>query len=245
RITHFEFETNTSKKVGHRNAPVKLVAYLKDNMGEVPSITIRGNTYYYQVTFYWDKKWTITDPLRYRVGPPRTMDGAIGEVSINYVVKWDETLGPHNVTCRFPGDDYYTSIQQTDIYYIKANVYLKFPDDEDFKRFRGQSINIQAQLRIVPEESVEDKDLGDPISDENITVFWDGTQIVNRRTEFDATYGANYIVPWTQPLGDVPVMFVYQGQSIYEPLTFTVKFTIISETFIILMGQEVSKGDWG
>ena len=243
RITHFEFETNMSRKVGHRNAPVKLVAYLRDNMGEVPSMTIRGHAYNYQVTIYWDEKWII-DPLRGRVGPPPTMDPVIGEMSINYVVAWDETLGPHNVTFRFPGDDYYTAVQMTDIYYVKAETYLKFPDDEDFKRFRGQSINIRAELRIVPQQSIEDTELGDPVSGEFIKIYWNGQQISSRRPQFDGTYNTDYLVPSTHLLGDVPVMFVYEGQSLYEPLTFIVDFTIISETFIILVDQHVLKGSW-
>ncbi len=244
RITHFEFELNATRKVGHRNNPVKLVAWLKDNMGEIPSMNIRGHAYFYQATIYWDKTWTIDDGIGERVGPPRTMDRDSGEVSINYVVDPDQILGPANVTFRFPGDDYYTSVQMTDIYYVKAEVYVSLPAKEELQGFRGQNLDIHGELRIVPDQSIDDPQLGDPVSGEFIKIFWNNNQIANRRTDFKGTFSVDYLIPSTHELGDVLVTFVYDGQSLYEPITLYANYTVVSETYITLADQKVYKGDW-
>jgi hypothetical protein len=244
RITHFEFELNATKKVGHRNNPVKLVAYLKDNMGEVPLMNIRGHAYFYQATIYWDKTWTIDDGIGERVGPPRTMDRDSGEVSINYVVDPDQILGPANVTFRFPGDDYYTSVQMTDIYYVKAEVYVSLPGKEELQGFRGRALDIHGELRIVPDQSIDDPQLGDPVSGEFIKIFWNNQQIANRRSDFKGEFSVDYLIPSTHELGDVLVMFEYDGQSLYEPVTLYANYTVVSETFISLVDQKVYKGEW-
>jgi len=244
RITHFEFELNASKKVGHRNNPVKVVAYLKDNMGEIPSMNIRGHAYFYQVTIYWDKTWTIDDGIGIRIGPPRTMDRDSGEVSINYVVDPDQILGPANVTFRFPGDDYYTSVQMTDIYYVKAEVYVSLPGKEDLRGYRNKDLDIHGDLRIVPDQSIDDPQLGDPVSGEFIKVYWNNNQIGSRRTRFDGTFSVIYRIPATHELGDVPVMFEYEGQSLYEPITLFTNYTVVSEVTIFLADQNVYKGEW-
>ncbi len=244
RITHFEFETNASKKVGHRNNPVKLVAYLKDNMNEVPLMNIGGHAYFYQVTIYWDGTWAVDDGIGERVGPPRTMDRDTGEASIGYVVKWDQILGPANVTFRFPGDDYYTAVQETDIYYVKAEVYVDLPEKEELQGFRGQTLDIHGELRVLPDQSTEDQQMGDPVSGEFLKIFWDNTPIGNRRTSFDGTFSVDYLIPSTHELGDVLVMFEYEGQSLYEPITEYANYTVVSETFITLEDQRVYKGEW-
>jgi hypothetical protein len=244
RVSHFEFELNVTKKVGHRNNPVKLVAYLKDNMGEVPSMNIRGHAYFYQATIYWDKTWTIDDGIGERVGPPRTMDRDTGEVSINYVVDPDQILGPANVSFRFPGDDYYTSVQMTDIYYVKAEVYVSLPGKEELQGFRGEILDIHGELRIVPDQSTDDPQLGDPVSGEFIKIFWNNNQIANRRSDFKGEFSVDYLVPSTHELGDVLVMFEYDGQSLYEPVVLYANYTVVSETFITLVDQNVYKGEW-
>ncbi len=244
RITHFEFETNASRKVGHRNNPVKLVAYLKDNMNEVPLMNIEGHAYFYQVTIYWDPTWAVDDGDGDRVGPPRTMDRDSGEVSIGYVVKWDQILGPANVTFRFPGDDYYTAVQEKDIYYVKAEVYVDLPEKEELQGFRGQTLDIHGELRVLPDQSTEDQQMGDPVSGEFLKIFWAGTPIGNRRTSFDGTFSVAYLIPSTHELGDVLVTFKYEGQSLYEPITEYANYTVVSETFITLEDQKVYKGEW-
>ena len=245
RITHFEFETNMSRKVGHRNAPVLLIAYLLDNMGEVPSTTIRGNAYFYQVTIYWDKTWTIADSIGGRVGPPRTMDEETGEVSINYIVDWNETLGPHNVTFRFPGDDYYTSVQMTDIYYVKAETYIWVPGPQERNVYRGRTVDIHGELRIVVDQSIGDStEPCDPISGEFIKVMWNDQPIGNRRTNFASNFSVDYLVPSTHELGDVEVTFEYEGQSLFDPVTLIVNYTVASDTFLTLEDQTLYKGNW-
>ncbi len=244
RITHFDFEMNASKKVGHRNNPVKLVANLKDNMNEVPQMNNRGHADFYQITIYWDRTWAVDDGIGERVGPPRTMDRDSGEASINYVVAWDQILGPANVTFRSPGDDYYTAIQMTDIYYVKAEVYVSLPGKEELQGFRGQTLDIHGDLRVVADQSTEDQQLGDPVSGEFLKIFWNGQPIGNRRTSFDGTFSVDYLVPSTHELGDVLVMFEYEGQSLYEPITEYANYTVVSETFITLLDQDVYKGEW-
>ena len=244
RITHFEFELNASRKVGHRNNPVKLVAWLKDNMGEVPLMNIRGHAYFYQCTIYWDKTWTIDDGIGERVGPPRTMDRDSGEVSINYVVDPDQILGPANTTFRFPGDDYYTAAQMTDIYYVKAEVYVSLPGKEELQAFRNVIKDIHGELRIVPDQSIDDPQLGDPVSGEFMKIFWNNQAVANRRTDFKGEFSVDYHVSSTHELGDVLVMFQYEGQSLYEPVTLYANYTVVSETYITLVDQKVFKGEW-
>jgi hypothetical protein len=244
RITHFEFEQSYPLKVGHRNNPVKLVCWLKDNMDEVPSRIIRGHTYFYQVTMYWDKTWTIHDSVGDRVGPPCTVASDTGEASINYVIDPDETLGPHNVTFRFPGDDYYTSVQQTDVYYVKAETYILPPPTQERTAYRGQTVSVYADLRIVIEQSLDPIEPGDPLSSEFVKIYWNGEPIANRRTDFDGMFSADYLVPSTHELGDVVVEFIYEGNSFYEPSSLRVNYTIISDTFIEMEDAVVHKGTW-
>ena len=244
RITHFEFEQNVSRKIGYRNHPVKLVAWLKDNMGEVPSTNIHGHVYFYQVAVYWDKSWTIDDGIGDDLGPPNVIDRETGGFLVTYVVDRDQSLGPANVTFRFPGDDYYTSSQQVDVYFVKAHVYILPPPVQERRLFRGQALDIDAELRIVPEESIDPIEPGDRISGGFIKVFWDGQQIANRRTDFAGQFSVDYLVPSTHPLGDVPVRFEYDGSSLYEPVTLLINYTVISETFITFEGAEVQKGAW-
>ena len=245
RVTHFEFETNASKKVGHRNYPLFLVANLLDNMGEVPSMTIRGHAYFYQVTIFWDRTWTIEDSVGERVGPPRTMDEETGEVSINYRVAWDEIVGPHNVTFRFPGDDYYTAVQQTDVYYVKAETYIWVPGPQERNAYRGRTVDIHGELRIVPDQSIGGTtEPGDPLSGEFVKIMWNDHPIGNRRTTFSGNFSVDYLVPTTHELGDVEVTFEYVGQSLYEPITITVNYTVISDTFLTLENVTLYKGNW-
>ena len=245
RIAHFDFEQNVSRKVGHRNNPVKLVAYLKDNMGEVLQMNIRGHAYFYQVTIYWDPTWSdpTNDPGD-RVGPPRTMDRDSGETSINYVVAYDQILGPANVTFRFPGDDYYTSVQMTDIYYVKAQVYVSLPAKEELHGFRGENLNIHGNLRVLPDQSTRDQQLGDPVAGEFLKIFWNAQPIGNRRTNQTGAFSVEYLVPSTHELGDVLVRFEYEGQSLYEPIEEFTNYTVVSETRITLLDQNVYKGEW-
>jgi len=249
RITHFEFETNASLKVGHRGGTegnaVKLVGYLKDNMNEVPQMNIRGHAYFYQVVMFWDRTWAVEDGLGERVkGSPMTMDRDTGLVWVNKVIAWDQILGPANVTFRFPGDDYYTAIQMTDIYYVKAQVFVSLPGKEELQGFRGQTLDIHGDLRVLPEQSTEDQQLGDAVSGEFLKIFWNGQPIGNRRTSFDGTFSVDYRVPSTHELGDVLVTFDYEGQSLYEPIIEYVNYTVVSHTFITLLDQKVYKGEW-
>ena len=244
RIAHFEFEANASLKVGHRNNPVKISAKLVDNMGSVLKTNIRGIPYIYQVAIYWDKTWSIDDGDGEPVGPPRTMDRDSGFVSINYVVAWNQTLGPANVTFKFGGADYYTGVVQRDIYYVKANVYVSLPEKEQLRGYRGQILKIHGWLRTVADQSTEDQQVGDPVSGEFINIFWAAERIGSRRTWFDGSFEVEYMVPSTHDLGDVLVTFEYKGQSLYEPLTVFANYTIVSETFITIQDAKVYKGTW-
>jgi hypothetical protein len=244
RTTHFEFEENASLKVGHRNEPVKLVAHLKDNMGEVPSAMIRGLQYLYQVTIYWDKTWRIDDGIGMRVGPPRTMNRDTGETSINYIVDHDQALGPANVTFRFPGSDYYAPVDMTDVYYVKAEVYFSLSDEQVWSGPRGQNAEFQGELRVVPSQSIYDMMLGDPVSGEFISIYWNAVSIGMIRTRFDGAFSGNYTVPTTHPVGEVPIVFEYLGQSRYDPAMEHANFTVKSAIIIALEDQKVFKGPW-
>ncbi len=244
RKAHFEFESNQWLKVGYRNNPVNISARLVDNTGSVLRTNISGHLYFYQVSIYWDKTWVVEDGIGERVGPPRTMDSQTGNVSINYMVHSDQILGPVNVTFRFPGDDYYTPMEEATHYYVKAHTYIWVPPVQERQAFRGQNLDIFAELRIVPEESIDPIVPGDPLSGEFVKVFLDGDQIGNRRTTWAGNLSIDYLVPSTHPLADMLVTFVYDGQSLYEPTTRSVNYSVVSETFITLEDQTVYKGDW-
>ena len=245
RIAHFEFEVNNTLKTGHRNNPVKLVAWLKDNQGEVLKTNVRGIPYIYQVAIYWDKTWNYAgDDPGEPAGPPRQMNRDSGEVSINYVVAPDQELGPANVTFRFGGADYYTAIEMKDVYYVKADVYVKLPSKELLRGYRGITLNIHGELRVVADQSKEDQQLGDAVSGEFISIYWGSDVIGNRRTRFDGAFDVDYLIPSTHDLGDVLVTFSYKGQSLYEPVTTFANYTVVSETFITILNQNVYKGSW-
>ncbi len=241
RILHFEFEQNASRKVCHRNEPIELVVRLIDNEGEVIANNIDGVSYYYQVNVYWGRTPGIGERIN---GPRMYLDPETGRFSVLYTVHPEHDLGPVNVTFRFGGNDIYTPVQQTDVYFVKARVYIKLPDDEDFRRHRGQSVNIRAELRIVPSQSIIDKVLGDLVPDKYIKIYWDGYLISNRQTSFDGSFKTDYLVPSTHRLGKVLVSFLYEGSSLYDPVTRYVNYTIGSSTFIHIEDATAAKGEW-
>jgi hypothetical protein len=244
RITHFEYGTNISRKIGYRNSPVQLLAYLKDNMDEVLSTNIRGAPYLYQALIYWDPTWAIDDGIGQKAGLPQTMEKDTGEVSVNFVVPWNQTLGPVNATFSFPGSDYYTAAQEADIYYVKAHTYILLPPTQDRNCYRNQDKEIRGDLRIVPEESIDPIEPGDPIGGEFVSAFWKFQPIGNRRTLHDGSFSYHYMVPSTHELGDVGVLFDYDGSSLFEPVTLLANYSVVSEVFITLEDQVVYKGSW-
>lgn len=244
RKTHFEFESNMSRKVGHRNNLVHIQARLVDNMGEVPKTIMRGQKYTYPVTIYWDSTWTVKDGLGDAVGPPIAMDNGTGEVEADHVVAHDHILGPVNVTFKFQGSDFYAASQEADIYYIKAETYFLAPPVQERRFFRGQDAVITVDLRIVIDQSLDKLEPGDPITGEFVKIFWNHNQLGNRRTGFDGSLTIIYLVPSTHGLGEIPITFVYEGQSLYEPVTLVVNYTVVSRTTISMDDQVVHKGEW-
>ena len=244
RTTHFEFEPLTMAKIGFRNQTIYLTAKLLDNMGEVPKANVSGIICSYQVTVRWDPTWTKTDDDDVTVDPPGVMDPDTGEVSCGYIVGRDQTLGPANVTFEFEGSDFYTAVSMVDIYYVQANTYVRLPDGEQLHGHRGQILLIRGELRVVPDQSVVDRELGDPIGGEFVTVFWGPERIDVRRTQYNGTFDADYLVPSDHALGDVLVTFEYKGQVLYEPFNHSINCTITSETVITLEDQTVHKGEW-
>jgi len=243
RIVHFEFEQNASNKVCYRNRPVELVVWLKDNEGEVLTTNIDGYPNNYGVYAYWNGTQRIGGRIGF-ISPSGYVDPETGRCPIPYVVSNDHYLGPVNVTFKFLGDDHYTLARQTDVYLVKANVYFRFPDDEDFRRLRGQSIEISAELRTVPGQSIIDGVHGDPLRGEDIEIYWNGQKIGNRWSGPDGSYTIGHTIPVTHSLGDVLVRFVFEGNSLNGPFTRYVNYTVGSLTFISVKDSTAVKGDW-
>jgi len=243
RIARFEFEPGTENKTGYRNKPLVLWARIVDNMGEVLREHVDGARQHYAVTIYWNRQMTIGGDLEWRVGPAVVPDPETGEVLAWFTVDPDEELGPANVTFRFPGSDFYTSIQMTDVYDVKAHLYVTVPPRQDRSFYRGQSVDLGAELRVMPSESIDTIEPGDLVIGEFVKIYWNGQQIATRRDSGNP-FDEEYLVNSDHPLGPVNVTFEYDGSSIYEPFVQQVTYYVISHTSITLMDQVVTKGTW-
>lgn len=244
RTTHFEFEVGTETKTVHRNQPTWFRARLVDNMGQVLEEWIDGQRQFYTVAIYWKRSWTIHDELPPRIGPPNVVDNGTGEVLALYVVDGEEVLGPANVTFRFPGSDFYTSCQMTDVYQVKAHLQVSVPPKENRSFHRGQAIDLGAELRVVPGESIGDDDKGDLLTGVYVEIYWNGQQMAYGRDRSDYLNVTDHLVPSNHSTGPVDVTFVFDGSDIYEPFEQHVTYYVISATHIILMDKTVRKGEW-
>ncbi len=240
--TRILIDVDEANRTGYRNHPMLFKGRLLDQRGQAPVREIDGHKYYYYVhgPRNWDG-WTIDDGW---FGSGYPVDGDTGEFAFTYVISPDQPLGPVNVTIRFPGDDFYTGFQVSVVYRVKAHVYIMPPHEEERTVFRGQHLDIEAELRVVPGESLGDDELGDLVTDQFIHIWWGDAQIANRRVDFHLYGHAEFLVPSTHELGHVPVRFVYDGADIYEPMSLEVRYTVGSETFITLEDKEVRKGEY-
>ncbi len=239
----FSFPPFARDKIGYRNKEITINASLVDSTGAIVDNQLTGEPEVFKVHIHWDPTWTIEDGKGEAVGPPVTV-GEGGEVRANYTVPWDHVLGPARVTFAFLGGTYYEPVEQTDIYYVKAETYFLAPPSQYRITFRGQPVEITADLRIVIDQSIDKLEPGDPLSGEFVKVFWNGDQIGNRRTTFEGSFSIDYLVPSTFELGAVNVTFEYEGQSLYEPMTTSFEYRVVSETSMVFVDREVYKGTW-
>jgi hypothetical protein len=246
RTTRIELDDGISNRTGYRNQPITIKGKLLDDRGEVLKTEIDGHRYYYSVIPFWPPKgWTIDDGIR---EPPYHrypyVDRDTGEFSITYVVEPDHDLGPVNISIRFNGDDFYTGVQVVEVFQVKAHLYVRIPPPENRTFHRGQVIDLGAELRVVPSESIEDPLLGDLVTREYVKIFWNGSQIANRRSESGDYFDVDYLVGSTHALGNVAITFEYDGSSIYEPFTQRETYYVISDTFITIEDAVVTRGSW-
>jgi hypothetical protein len=244
QIAKFEFKLSSLDKRAYRNKVVQIQGSLVDSTGTAVRTNISGEIEVLIVQVYWDPTWTKADGKGVAVGPPTTVDEETGLVNVGYDVPLSQHLGPVNVTFVFPGSKYYTAVEQSDIYYAKAETYFLPPPTQNRTFFRGHSAEIYADLRIVIDQSLDKLEPGDPISGEFVKIFWNGDQIGNRRTDFRGEFGIDYWVPSTHELGVVNITFEYDGQSLFEPVTMSFNYSIVSEVFITFEDQIVLKGTW-
>jgi hypothetical protein len=244
QMAAFDFASGTYDKRAYRNKVVQIRANLVDNTGAVVESNIGGQPQIYTVQIFWDTTFTIEDGKGEAVGPPIPVNRDTGEVKVGYTVPRNHTLGPAKVTFVFPGSDFYTAAEEMDHYYVKAETYFLPPPVQNRTVVRGQSIEIQADLRIVIDQSIDKLEPGDPLAEEFVKIFWNGVSIANRRTDFSGQFDVSYIVLPDHELGVVNVTFEYEGQSLYDPITMSFDYYVVSGTLITMEDVVVDKGTW-
>ncbi len=246
RNTRIELDEDPSGRTGHRNGPTVIRGRLLDDQGRPLRAEVDGDQYIYYVMAQWPwKGWSIDDDIGYPPFPsyPR-VNPETGEFEIEYVVGADHELGPVNISVRFYGTDFYNGVQVVEVVHVKANLHVTVPPRENRSFHRGQFIDLGADLRIVPTESLEDQVLGDLVDVAFVKVYWNGQLISGRRTDFGNIDHGEFLVPSTHYLGAVNVTFEYEGNATLEPFTQTFKYYVVSDTFIVVDGKVVSKGEW-
>lgn len=242
RNTRIELEADIANTTGYRNKPMEIRGRLLDDRGEPLEVDIDGHHYFYTVYMRWPYEATIIwDPPFLR--PPR-VDPETGEFAIPYLVPPDHDLGPVIVMVRFSGDDFYNGYQVLEELHVKANLHVTVPSRENRTFHRGQAIDLGADLRIVPSESLEDRELGDIVTGVFVRVYWNGQLLPTRRTEGYGPDDTGFLIPSNHPLGEVNVTYEYDGNSTFEKFTQTIKYYVVSDTFIALEDRTVTKGDW-
>jgi hypothetical protein len=243
QLAEFLFPPMSRDKVGYRNKEVAINATLVDSTGAVVDRNLSGEPEVFKVQVYWDPTWTLEDGKGEAAGPPVTV-GEGGEVKARYSVPWDHTLGPAHVTFEFNGSEFYAPVEQKDVYYVKAETYFLVPPTQDRIFFRGQRVNVEADLRIVVDQSIDRTEPGDPLTGEFVKVYWNGDFIGNRRTSFEGEFSVDYLVPVTHELGPVKITFMYEGQSLFDPVTGSFNYSVVSETTMTFIDRVIYKGSW-
>jgi len=244
QTTMFEFISGANGKIGYRNKGIPIRAKLVDGTGAVVKSNIGGESQTYKVQVYWDPTWTINDGKGEAVGPPVAVDGRTGEINISYQVSWNHILGPAKVTFEFLGTNYYSAVEQGDVYYVKAETYFLPSPVQNRTMYRGRSAEIQVDLRIVIAQSIDKLEPGDPLAGEFVKIFWNGQIMGNRRTDYTGQCRIDYLVPSIHDLGVINITFVYEGQTLYDSVAMSFNYTVISETSIAFEDSVVEKGTW-
>ena len=105
-------------------------------------------------------------------------------------------------------------------------------------------LDVFAEVRIVPGESIHDQVLGDLVDGAWTRTWWGDQVLTDRRTDPDGALHFDLLVPSDHPLGEVRVRFEYDGNDVHEGADLTVVYTVVSDTFVELEDREVLKGDW-
>jgi hypothetical protein len=246
RNTRIELEEDPSGRVGHRNGPLVIRGRLLDDWGAPLKAEVDDHEYYYFVSSQWPwKGWTIDD----YIGDPlfsrsSRVDPESGEFEIRYVVDANHELGPLNVSLRFSGDDFYNGVQVVEEFYVKAHLQVTVPSRENRTFHRGQTVYLGPDLHIVPSESREDRENGDPVTGVYVKVYWNGQIVSTRRTTGHEIDDNGFLIPSDHPLGEVIVTYEYEGNITLEAFTQSITFFIVSDTFITLEDRSVVKGTW-
>ena len=241
RPTRIELETTGT--TGYRGQPIAIRGRLTDDRGEVLAREVRGQVLPYSVVRLWNRSGWPGD-VGYMPFNWIRVDPVTGNFTGSYVISPDQPLGPVNVTVRFPGEDYYVGTQVVGVYHVKAHAYIVPSPPEGWRVRRGDTVNLTAYLRIVPEESIHDKEWGDPIPYEFVKVFWSNQFSGNRKTYHDGSFLVRYTMPTDHELGPVTVLLMFEGDSLLEPVDRKVEVTVFSDVLITMDRRTVKKGEW-
>jgi len=237
RVTHFEFVSENSTKVGYRNKWVEIKAKLVDNMGEVPLSNIEGLPQAYMIRIFWDPTFNDPSDNPIPVDQKTITLGSVNEsrngwVVVSYLVPLSQALGYVNLIFKFDGTDYYKAANEADAYSVKAHTQINAPPPDQLRFYRGSHINLQGSLVIVPSES-QVNPTGDPVPFRDVRIYWDGREQTKATTDLQGRYSREFFVGESHTLGRVTVRFMFDGDFPYEPVDTSFNMSVVSRTYIL------------
>ncbi|HKZ59737.1 MAG TPA: DUF4129 domain-containing protein [Candidatus Thermoplasmatota archaeon] len=246
RTAHFVFNATDDEKIGFRGKSLTIGARLLDNQNEplVPDPLTAQDRILVDLT--WDRDYddTFDSPTNLTPGKAAVTDE--GTFTINYVVETVQPLGLHNVTFMFPGAAFYVPASDVDIYRLMGTTYAIWPAEADRWVYRGLDKDVKGEIRVVPSESRNNRQVGDPVQSELVHITWGGDEIpagqVGVVTNNTGGFLAAKSVPFDDPLGKKSVVLTYTGSDIYTPLTSGTNWSVISEVTILFENTSVYKG---
>jgi hypothetical protein len=236
RVTHFEFMEDNSTKVGYRSKWVEIRAKLVDNMGEIPDNNIEGLPQSYLIRVFWDP--TLNDPSDNPIPvDQKTITlGSVNEsrngwVIVSYLVPLSQALGYVGIIFKYDGSDFYKAVEQQDTYMVKAHTQINAPPPEELRFYRGEHINLEGTLVIVPSESQQNP-TGDPVPFKDIKIWWRDKELTKATTDLQGRFSREHFIGGSHSLGAVTIRFVFGGDFPYEPVDVSINVTVVSRTYI-------------
>ncbi len=251
RITHFEFVSDNSTKVGYRNKWVdpEMKAKLVDNQGDVPLANIEGLPQSYLVRCFWDPTFDNPNDNPLFFDQKTITLGSVNEsrngwVMVSYLVPLSQALGYVKVIFKYDGSDYYKAVSTEDVYAVKAHTIINAPPPEQLKFYRGSHINLQGTLVVIPQES-QINPKGDPVPFRDVRLYWENKELTKATTDLQGKFSREFFVGESHTLGKVQVRFNFEGDFPYQPIDSSFNMSVVSRTYIRFISSSMfheSKG---